>query len=186
VRKGRVDRVLEAVLSLSEEQRRQLLQRLAREYGLSVGAATAPLPFPAAQVEGPTDYVVLFDGGSRGNPGPGYGSYCLTRAADGPGDLMRLDFGREMTGNEAEYRCLIAALEGLLARVEAAGQDVGALTVEVRGDSALVIHQVEGTWRARDDRMRVLRNRVRELLARFRGYRLVLCGREEVVRVLGH
>jgi hypothetical protein len=58
--------------------------------------------------------------------------------------------------------------------------------VEVRGDSALVLHQVEGTWKAKDDRLRALRNRVRQLLARFKAHRLVLQGREESVRVLGH
>ena len=60
------------------------------------------------------------------------------------------------------------------------------VTREVRGDSALAIHQVEGTWQTKDDRMRSLRNQARELLARFKGHRLVLQGREESVRVLGH
>ena len=58
--------------------------------------------------------------------------------------------------------------------------------MEVRGDSALVLRQADGTWKAKDDRMRALRNRVRELLACFKGYRLVLQGREESVRLLGH
>ena len=180
----RVERILEAVRALSEEQRRHLLQRLAREYGPAQDELS-PV-FETVQLEGPADYVILFDGGSRGNPGPAYGSYRLTRVADGRSAVVRLDFEREMTNNEAEYQTLIAALEGLIERVEAAGRDPGGFTVEVRGDSALVLRQVEGTWKAKDDRMRALRNRVRELLARFKAHRLVLHGREESVRALGH
>jgi ribonuclease HI len=184
----RVERILEAVRALSVEQRQRLLQDLEREYGVPVsgGGVAAPLPFEATQLEGPADYVLLFDGGSEGNPGPGYGSYCLTRVTDGSSDLIRLDFGREMTNNEAEYQSLIVALEGLLSRIEGAERDPAAFSVEVRGDSALALRQVEGAWKAKDDRMRVLRNRVRELLARFNAHRLVLQGREETVRVLGH
>ena len=70
--------------------------------------------------------------------------------------------------------------------IEAAGRSPVELTLEIRGDSALVIHQLEGTWQTKDDRMRSLRNQARELLARFKGHRLVLQGREESVRILGH
>ncbi|HEC34084.1 MAG TPA: reverse transcriptase-like protein [Chloroflexi bacterium] len=181
----RVERILEAVSALSEEQRQRLLRRLMKEYGLPV-QESFPLAFETAQLDGPADYVVIFDGGSQGNPGAAYGSYHLTRTVDERSRLVRLDFEREMTNNEAEYQTLIAALEGLIGRIEAAGRDPGTFTVEVRGDSALVLHQVEGTWKAKDDRMRGLRNRVRELLACFKAHRLVLQGREESVRLLGH
>lgn len=99
---------------------------------------------------------------------------------------MRLDFGRQVTNNEAEYEALIGGLQGLIERIEATGRSPGDFTVEVRGDSALVIHQVEGDWKTKDDRMRALRNRVRELLTSFKGHSLVLQGREETARVLGH
>mgnify|MGYP003879574695 CR=1 FL=1 len=147
---------------------------------------TSPLPFETTELEGPADYVILFDGGSHGNPGPGYGSYRLTRTADGRSSTVRLDFGEEMTNNEAEYRTLIAALEGLIGRIQAAHRDPSEFTVEVRGDSALVLRQIEGRWKAKDNRMRALRNRARELLSRFKAHRLVLQGREESVRDLGH
>jgi len=181
----RVERILQAVRALSDAQRRLLLQRLAQEYGQPTQELLSSA-FEPAQVEGPTDYVLVFDGGSHGNPGPGYGSYHLTRVADGRTSLVRLDFGQEMTSNEAEYQALIGGLEGLVDRIEAAGRDPGEFTVEVRGDSALVLRQVKGDWQAKDDRMRVLRNRARELLSRFKGHRLVLQGREETLRVLGH
>ncbi len=181
----RIERILEAIRALPEEQRQRLLRRLAQTYNLAVQPPPT-LPFQTAELEGPTDYVIVFDGGSHGNPGPGYGSYRLTRTVDRRTRTVRLDFGTEMTNNEAEYRTLIAALEGLIDRIQAAGRDPSEFTVEVRGDSALVLRQVEGRWKAKDDRMRALRNRARELLARFKGHRLVLQGREESVRTLGH
>ena len=98
---------------------------MTQEHGATDQAAL-PLAFKDAQLEGAADYVIVFDGGSQGNPGPGYGSYQLARAADGRKDLVRLDFGRDMTNNEAEYHTLIASLEGLLDRIQGAGQDGGA------------------------------------------------------------
>jgi ribonuclease HI len=182
-----VERILAAIAALSEEERADLFERLAGETGFQPLSQTAlPLHFAADELEGPADYIITFDGGSQGNPGPGYGSYELTRERDGKSSMMRLDFGRQMTNNEAEYEALIAALQGLVERIETAEKPPGDFSVEVRGDSALVIHQVEGTWKTKDDRMRILRNRVRKLLARFKAHRLVLQGREESVRILGH
>lgn len=181
----RTERILEAVRALSDEQRLWVLRRLIEEYGLPAPPSLA-LTLPEAPLEGPADYTITFDGGSQGNPGPGYGSYRLTRTVDSRSDIVRLDFGGEMTNNEAEYRTLIAALEGLIGRIETAGKSPGDYTVEVRGDSALVIRQVKGEWQAKDDRMRWWRSRARELLLRFKACRLVLQGREESVRALGH
>jgi ribonuclease HI len=183
----KVEQILAAIAALPEEERARLFERLTSEEGFPPASQTAmPLHFAEEALEGPADYTIVFDGGSQGNPGPGYGSYALMRARDGKRTLVRLDFGRQMTNNEAEYEALIAGLQGLIERAEAAGRPPADLTLEIRGDSALVIHQVEGTWKTRDDRMRLLRNRVRELLARFKGHRLVRQGRDESVRILGH
>jgi len=184
----RAERILQAIRSLPDAQRDWLLRQLIEEYypPPASQAPSAPLLFEDSPMEGPADYVLVFDGGSQGNPGPGYGSYHLTRVRDGSTDLVRLDFEQEMTNNEAEYQTLIASLEGLIGRIEGQGKDPADLTVEVRGDSALVLHQVEGTWKAKDDRMRLLRNQARRLLSRFKEWRLVLQDREESVRILGH
>ena len=182
-----VDRILGAIAALSEEARAELFERLASEAGFPSPHPSSPTP-PTTPSKIPTcaDVTIVFDGGSQGNPGPGYGSYALARAGDGSQDLVRLDFGRTMTNNEAEYETLIAGLQGLTERVEASGRSPSDVSVEARGDSALVIHQVEGTWETKDDRMRLLRNRVRDLRRRFKAHRLVLQSRDESVRVLGH
>ena len=184
----KVERILAAIAALSDKERVELFQQLGQSLADFSPAtqSSLPLQFTSAEIKDPADYVITFDGGSQGNPGPGYGSYALTHASDGKQDLIRLDFGRTMTNNEAEYESLIAALQGLVERIEAADQSPGDFGVEVRGDSSLVIRQVKGTWKTKDDRMRLLRNRSRELLSRFKGYRLIQHGREESVRVLGH
>ncbi len=137
-------------------------------------------------MEKPTDYQILFDGGSHGNPGPAYGSYALTRVADGKQEIVRLSFDRPMTNNEAEYETMIAALSDLIGRIERAHRSPDQFTVAIEGDSQLVIRQVLGTWKARDERMRAYRDRVRALLDRFGGYRLRQRPRQEIVQVLGH
>ena len=183
----RVERILAAIAALSEEERGELFERLScRADFRSTSQSPLPLQSTSAEPQSATDFTIIFDGGSQGNPGAGYGSYALTRADDGKRDVVRLDFGRVMTNNEAEYETLIAGLQGLTERVEASGRSPSDVSVEARGDSALVIHQVEGTWETKDDRMRLLRNRVRDLLRRFKAHRLVLQSRDESVRVLGH
>lgn len=130
------------------------------------------------------NYVLIFDGGSQGNPGRAYGSYLL-RTRDGRERLERLEFGTG-TNNEAEYQSLIAGLESLLERIEQAQADPARFTLEVRGDSQLVLRQVGGQWKTRDPRMAAYARHARELLSRFGSYRLVEQPRAESVKVLGH
>lgn len=183
---GDVERILEGIYALSPEERSRLLAEL-ESAGLSPSASqqALPLSFTTEEMEGPADHVLVFDGGSQGNPGPGYGSYALARPGEKP-SMVRLDFGREMTNNEAEYETLIAALHGLVEQIGSAQASPADASVEVRGDSALVINQIQGRWKTKDERMRALRNRSRQMLARFREYRLTLQERQESVRVLGH
>jgi len=185
-----VDEILAAISALNEAEKSELFQELPTIEGFpdSGGLSEARKPtlaFDASQLEGQPDYVLVFDGGSLGNPGPGYGSYALIRASDGKERLVRLDFG-EMTNNEAEYDTLIAGLGDLIQRLTETKRSSSESSIEVRGDSSLIINQVSGVWKARDERMRVRRNQVRELLGRFAAYRLKLQPRQESVRILGH
>jgi len=185
-----VDEILAAISALSEVEKRELFEELSTmgEFNGAGGASEArkPTAFDAGQLEGQPDYVLVFDGGSLGNPGPGYGSYALIRASDGRKRIVRLDFGGEMTNNEAEYDTLVAGLRDLAQRLMEANQNPSEFSIEVRGDSSLAINQVSGVWKARDERMRTRRNQVRELLGRFAASRLALQPRQESVRILGH
>jgi len=183
-----VEQILTAIKALSRKDRKRLFKRLAQE-GLSPGTPqqeAMSLDVTADALEEEPDYVLIFDGGSKGNPGPGYGSYALRRKQDGKQWLIRLDFGRRMTNNEAEYESLIGGLQGLIERIELADRSPKDFSLEIRGDSKLVLNQVKGTWKAKDGRMRLLRNRARELLAHFKASQLIHHDREESVRILGH
>lgn len=140
-------------------------------------------PLPGLAPEQPIR--VVFDGGSKGNPGIGYGSYAL----DWPGlprQIVQLQFGNRVTNNEAEYDTLIAALEGLVTRLEDQDADVATAQLDIRGDSELVIKQVRGEYQCKNNRMRVRRDRVIELLEEFDDWSLIHHDRENSVRILGH
>lgn len=133
-----------------------------------------------------TERLVLhFDGGSRGNPGPGYGSYVLLQ--DGAQVRHRhLEFGPRMTNNEAEYETLIAGVQEALDWLRSHGQDPAQASLEVRGDSQLVIRQLQGTWKAREPRMAALRDRTLALLSQFGCFSLRQVPRIQSVKLLGH
>ena len=133
-----------------------------------------------------TDYTIVFDGGSRGNPGQGYGSYTLRRDQDGRVRLRRLRFGDQVTSNQAEYQALIAALEDLIGTIEKAGRSPADFSIEIRGDSRLVLNQLDGKWKTKSLNLMPLRDRAGELLAELGSYELTWQPREESVKILGH
>lgn len=188
-----IRRLAEQISSLSPDDKKRLFDILAARGDLPPTPPAAPqartgaAPPPAHdQAPASPDYVIVFDGGSRGNPGLGYGSYAITRVQDGAQRLERLQFGGQYTNNEAEYDTLIAALEDLTGRIEEAGRRPEDFWLEVRGDSSLVINQLQGRWRAKEPRMAERRERGRRLIARFRRVDLKFQPREASVRVLGH
>jgi ribonuclease HI len=136
---------------------------------------------PARAVPG-ADYTVVFDGGSLGNPGKGYGSYEIA-GPDGTVAARQVQFGNDMTNNQAEFRAVIAALEDLLERV---GPRAGSLSVAVRGDSQLVIRGLSGEWRVKHAGLQPLHRRAADLLRQFGNVDLAWHPRRESVRTFGH
>ncbi len=130
-------------------------------------------------------YEIVFDGGSRGNPGRAYGSYRLRRKDGRFEPPVRLALG-EGTNNEAEYWTLIEALERLRARLNREKLDLAGLGLVLRGDSQLVVRQLTGEWKAKDARMKKLRDRVRTLLEPYGSVEIKHQKREASLRVLGH
>lgn len=107
---------------------------------------------------GVDEVVVCTDGGARGNPGPAaYGVVVTDR--DG-GVLAELSEGIGWaTNNVAEYRGVLAGLEQARA--------LGAHRVVVRADSLLVVNQQLGRWKVRNENLRPLADRVRQLARGF-------------------
>lgn len=137
------------------------------------------IPAPPATTRMPVG--VVFDGGSRGNPGQGYGSYQLT-IGDQVEAPKRLQFSAQHTNNEAEYDTLIAALEAIVHRAK----DPGRVDLDMRGDSQLVIKQINGTWKIKDARMRERLGKVHALLQQLGSWRATWQPRSQSVRALGH
>ena len=140
-------------------------------------------PLPGQAPERPIQ--IIFDGGSKGNPGYGYGSYALRWPGQGQ-QIVQLQFGDGITNNEAEYDTLIVALEAVQRRLVDSGADPATARLDIRGDSQLVIQQVLGKWKCNDERMRRRRDRAREVLATFGTWQLTHHARENSVEVLGH
>ena len=100
------------------------------------------------------DRVLIFaDGGSRGNPGPAaIGAVVLDPSTAPPARLATVSerIG-STTNNVAEYRAVIAGLE--------AAREFPAHEVQVRADSKLVIEQLAGRWRVKQEHLRPLHAR---------------------------
>lgn len=136
---------------------------------------------PARQGGATLPVTLVFDGGSIGNPGRGYGSYRLTvRGKDEP--PQRLQFGDNYTNNEAEYDTLLGALEAILRRAK----DPRRVELEIRGDSQLVINQINGVWKVKEPRMQARKERVLQLLQQLGKWTATWHPRAKSVKALGH
>jgi ribonuclease HI len=87
------------------------------------------------------------DGGARGNPGPAAFGYVL-EAEDGTMLDARGEKIGVATNNVAEYSALIAGLEAALER--------GVTDLEVVSDSELVVKQMRGEYKVKNEALRGL------------------------------
>jgi ribonuclease HI len=100
--------------------------------------------------------VVNVDGGARGNPGPA-AIAAVVSTPDGEVLAERGEAIGEATNNVAEYRALLLGIE--LARALEAAE------LELVGDSELVVRQVQGSYKVKQEHLRPLHARVlRELM----------------------
>jgi ribonuclease HI len=102
--------------------------------------------------------VVNVDGGARGNPGPAAVA-AVAHDASGGVLLERSATIGEATNNVAEYRAMLLGIE--LAR------ELGASEVELIGDSELIVKQIQGKYKVKQDHLRPLHTKVRDELRGF-------------------
>ena len=102
--------------------------------------------------------VVNVDGGARGNPGPAAVA-AVVATPEGKVVQSRGESIGRATNNVAEYRALLLGIE--LAR------SLGAREVDLVGDSELVVKQVKGEYRVKDQGLRPLHAEVRQALESF-------------------
>jgi len=74
----------------------------------------------------------------------------------------------------------------LLDVVTKAGRDTAAFSLEVRGDSQLVLKQVAGEWKVKEPELMPLCSTAKELLSRFGEVKLTWQERNKTEEVLGH
>lgn len=113
------------------------------------------------------------DGGARGNPGPGALGYALFDP-EGHEVEARGEFLGIVTNNVAEYRALIVGLEA------AARHGARALTVYM--DSELVVRQMRGEYKVRNQGLKPLHAMARGAAAPLPDVRFVEVRREANAR----
>jgi ribonuclease HI len=131
------------------------------------------------------DLQLVFDGGSLGNPGKGYGSFHLGDR-NGFETIERLEFGNNVTNNQAEYCTFIAGIEAALNHAQQNGQSPMSTSICVKTDSKLVVEQVNGRWKVKHPELQPLCLRARQLLAEFGRMQLSWQPRSQTVKLLGH
>ena len=99
------------------------------------------------------------DGGARGNPGPAAGAFVMTAAEDGAMLKEEGIFLGHATNNVAEYSAMIAGLE--------AAEAAEAVEVDVFSDSQLMVRQMTGEYRVRNEGLKPLYAAARALAGRF-------------------
>jgi ribonuclease H / adenosylcobalamin/alpha-ribazole phosphatase len=109
------------------------------------------------------------DGGARGNPGPAAYGYVLETDDGTVLDARGETIGRA-TNNVAEYRALIAGLESAAER--------GVTELEVVSDSELLVKQMRGDYRVKNEALRALWEEANDLERRFERVRYTAVRRE--------
>jgi ribonuclease HI len=115
------------------------------------------------------EWVLMVDGAARGNPGEaGCGAVIYDENGTIVKELSRY-IGRA-TNNVAEYEGLLMGLEALL--------QMGKRRVRVESDSQLLVRQLNGQYRVKDEKLQALFAKAVAILRQFKEYRIVHIPRE--------
>lgn len=115
-------------------------------------------------------FVLRTDGGARGNPGPAGAAFVL-EAPDGGIVCTGGRFLGDTTNNIAEYSALLWGLEVALER--------GARPLTVYSDSELMVRQLNGQYRVKNEGLKPLYEEACGLVARLGDVRVVHVRRSE-------
>ncbi|MCS7227367.1 MAG: ribonuclease HI family protein [Endomicrobia bacterium] len=90
-----------------------------------------------------------------------------------------IELSHNTTSNQAEYYGILKGIEKLRYYLVKNQIMVENVSVEIYGDSQLVIKQLEGQYECKDPQLRVLRSKVRDLLKNFKLHSFCWIPREE-------
>jgi ribonuclease HI len=118
----------------------------------------------------PDKIIINVDGASRGNPGPAAIGVTLKDARNILVDSISQCIGRT-TNNQAEYRALIAGLKQAIS--------LGARQVVVRSDSELMVRQLLGVYRVKNEELKPLHAEIKQMAGRLESFQIVSIPREQ-------
>jgi ribonuclease HI len=105
--------------------------------------------------------IIKTDGGARGNPGPAGAGVIISRN-NGPELFAGGFFLGNATNNVAEYVGIVRALE--------LASQLGGTKLEIFCDSELVVKQINGQYRVKNDNLRKYYRQIIELRKKFPGF----------------
>jgi ribonuclease HI len=118
----------------------------------------------------PPSFSIFTDGASRGNPGDaGYGAIITDDQGHTLAEMQ--GFLGKATNNVAEYNALILALEKAVA--------LGLGRIQVYLDSELVVRQIQGKYKVREEHLKLLHQRALKILDQFENYSITHIPREK-------
>ncbi len=103
-------------------------------------------------------WLIIVDGGARGNPGPAASGFVVIR-----NDKVVFEAGfywGVKTNNQAEYLGLLMVLGWVKRNMDKLDED----EVVIRMDSELVVSQVSGMYKVKSAKMRPLHDKVRKVI----------------------
>jgi ribonuclease HI len=114
-------------------------------------------------------FTIHTDGAARGNPGPAAFAYTIERP--GGSTIEVKGCLGETTNNIAEYTAVVRALEH--------AHELGARRVVLLSDSELMVNQMTGRYKVKNEGLRPLYEQARELCAHFEAVTFRHVRREE-------
>jgi ribonuclease HI len=130
-------------------------------------AADAVAPPPVPEID---EATIQVDGASIGNPGPAGAGVVILDSRNRKVAEMSEPLG-ETTNNVAEYRALILGLS--MAR------QLGVRHVHVRADSELMVRQMTGEYRIKDEKLRALSREALDIIDSFDSFEIRHVDRSE-------
>lgn len=105
------------------------------------------------------ELIIYTDGAARGNPGPaGAGGQITTPTGEVIAEIS--EYVGETTNNVAEYKALLITLEKSLA--------YNPVAVVIRSDSELLVKQLKGEYKVKNEGLKPLHERAKRLLMHFK------------------
>ena len=119
----------------------------------------------------PAQFLIAYtDGGARGNPGPsGFGVYITDQ--DGSRVVELSEYLGQQTNNFAEYSAMIAALEWSIRN--------GHRSVQVVSDSELMVKQLRGIYKVRNENLQPLYEKAQKLIRQLEWFEIKHVLREQ-------